>query len=433
VADPGKAPARRWPLGWLPDFHRRPLQTLAQLRRRYGSPVRFFIGPWPLWLVSEPEQVGTVLTASPAAVHKGPGMDAANPLLGAGLFLAEGDAWIGERRRLAPCLAWDRLASGVPAMLAFTASTVAAWPAGIPWEATAAMADISLGWALGLLLGVDPDAVADERPAVRAAVRDLLEFFYRRSRSWYRPPYHWRGFNRAYWRAGRQLTERLGQWRQRAGHGLAPGIWACLDGQPADQAEALTLLLAGQETTGLALAWALALMADHPAVAARVREEALTAWDGSAQGFHPDRLPWARAVFLEAIRLYPPVWLISRTLRRPQALGGLTLPAESHLLISPWVVQRDGAHFADPDRFAPQRWLTRDPWREQPFAYLPFGAGVRRCPGQVLAVWEGTAVLAHLMRRWRVAWAGPARPRPAARLNLVPAGGVWLRLEPVAT
>jgi cytochrome P450 len=176
----------------------------------------------------------------------------------------------------------------------------------------------------------------------------------------------------------------------------------------------MTLLLAGHETTANALAWALHLLATHPEAQLRAGE------DG----------PYVRAVWQEALRLFPPAWLQTRRLTEPDEVCGQRLPAGSMLVFSPWVVHRDPRWWPEPDRFRPERWL--DPAPERPrFAYFPFGGGPRQCIGNDFADLEGRAVLDAVLRRWRLAPAPDAPPVvPQPLVTLRPHFGVTLRVEP---
>ncbi len=138
-----------------------------------------------------------------------------------------------------------------------------------------------------------------------------------------------------------------------------------------------------------------------------------------------DRLPYTQAVFRESLRLYPPVWALARIATRPYELGPYRVPERGTIVTSQWVVQRRAAYFADPLRFAPERWLEGPP--PQAGAYFPFAAGARMCIGERFAMLEGTLVLAAIGRRWRVE-PGPATPHIDARFTLRPRDGLPARV-----
>jgi cytochrome P450 len=164
--------------------------------------------------------------------------------------------------------------------------------------------------------------------------------------------------------------------------------------------EAMTLFLAGHETTANALAWSWHLLAQHPDVYARVREEA----DGVLGGRTPTfadlpELAYTLQVFKETMRLYPPAHTIGRQATRPVELGGYELAAGSVVLISPYVMHRRPDYFPDPERFDPERFTPEAEERLPRFAYMPFGGGPRICIGNHFALMEGHLLLAALAQR----------------------------------
>ena len=182
------------------------------------------------------------------------------------------------------------------------------------------------------------------------------------------------------------------------------------DRQVRDQV--MTLLLAGHETTAMALTWALAAIDQAPAVRAELEAE----WDARPEappaGQLADALPLTMAVLAETLRLWPPSWMFSRRVLEPVVLGGRTVPVGTMCLVSPALLHRDPRWWAEPERFQPDRWLRRVPGEADRFdpkapgqprgAYLPFGAGPRMCIGEQFAWSEAATMLAELGRTWRL-------------------------------
>jgi cytochrome P450 len=167
--------------------------------------------------------------------------------------------------------------------------------------------------------------------------------------------------------------------------------------------EALTLLLAGHETTATALTWTWYLLAQHPAVEAAMHRELDTVLAGRLPTV--DDLPhlvYTRLVFTEALRLYPPAWLMTRRAQGPHQIGDYTLPAGSFILISPYITHHDPRFFPDPEAFQPQRWDSAKARTHTRFAFFPFGAGPRQCIGEGFAWMEGVLVLATLAQQWHM-------------------------------
>jgi cytochrome P450 len=177
--------------------------------------------------------------------------------------------------------------------------------------------------------------------------------------------------------------------------------------------EAMTLFLAGHETTANALAWAWWLLAQHPDVTGALAAE-LTAVLG-------DRLPTAadvpalrftRDVIAETLRLYPPAWVVGREAHTPTALGGWPIPVRGIVIASPLLMHRNARFWREPDAFRPERWSNGETAELPKFAYFPFGGGNRVCIGESFAWTEAVLVLATIARRWQFT--------PAPGLTTVP-------------
>jgi len=182
--------------------------------------------------------------------------------------------------------------------------------------------------------------------------------------------------------------------------------------------EAMTLFLAGHETTANALAWTWYLLGGSPDAEARLHEEI-----GGVLG---DRLPtvadipaltWTEQVVTESMRLYPPAWMVGRRASEPFAFRAYVAPARSILILSQWVVHRDPRWYAEPDAFVPERWTGAFRSALPPFAYFPFGGGPRRCIGEPFAWMELVLLVATIAQQWTFVRAGPAVPQALVTLR----------------
>jgi cytochrome P450 len=198
--------------------------------------------------------------------------------------------------------------------------------------------------------------------------------------------------------------------------------------------EALTLLIAGHETTANALTWTWYLLSQNPEVEARMHAEIDSALGGKSPGFDDvPSLPYTSGVFAESLRLYPPAWAIGRRAREDYSIGGYAIPAKSILLMSPWVVHRDPRWWPEPERFNPDRWQPDEVATRPKFAYFPFGGGARVCIGERFAWAEGVLVLATIAQRWKMRLV-PGHPvETRAVITLRPKYGMKMTLEPRAT
>jgi len=179
---------------------------------------------------------------------------------------------------------------------------------------------------------------------------------------------------------------------------------------------ALTLLLAGHETTAVALCWTLFLLSQHPAIEARLESEIDSALQGGAPGPGDlERLPYLQRVLSESMRLYPPAWAVGRLAQEDVELSAGIVRRGETVILSQWVIHRDAALWPDPLRFDPDRF-QRPPVHR--FAYFPFGGGPRVCIGDCFAWTELGLLLATLVQRFRFRLAEGHRIEPSPRVTL---------------
>jgi cytochrome P450 len=180
--------------------------------------------------------------------------------------------------------------------------------------------------------------------------------------------------------------------------------------------EALTLFIAGHETTANALTWTWYLLSQNPGAEQRLHEEldrVLSAGEAPTVE-HLPKLVFTERVVAESMRLYPPAWAIGRKSLRDCTIGTYTIPAGSLVLINVFGLHHDGRFFAEPERFDPDRWEPGQKENRHPYSYVPFGGGIRRCIGENFAWMEEVLVLATLARKWRL------RLVPGQRIGMNP-------------
>src|SRR5258708_31688021 len=179
--------------------------------------------------------------------------------------------------------------------------------------------------------------------------------------------------------------------------------------------ETLTMLMAGHETTAHALTWTWYLLSQHPHAEQKLHAELDTVLQGRMPRIDDlEALPYNRMVFSEAMRLYPPVWIVARRNPNAWSLGKFTFPAGSFIFISQYLMQRDARFFSDPDHFDPERWTPEAAAQRPRYSYFPFGGGPRQCIGEGFAWAVGLLVLASLAQHWRLSLA------PGQRIDLEP-------------
>jgi cytochrome P450 len=192
--------------------------------------------------------------------------------------------------------------------------------------------------------------------------------------------------------------------------------------------EAVTLLLAGHETTALALSWTVYLLGQHPGVEAQVAAEVAEVVGSRAASVEDlPRLRFTDQVVTEAMRIYPPAWVIGREAVEDCEIGGYPVPTGTTILISPWVIHRASIHFDEPMEFRPDRWSGGLARHLPRFAYLPFGGGPRICIGNRFATMEAVLILATLMQRFRLELQREREVVPFPSITLRPKGGIWVK------
>jgi cytochrome P450 len=193
--------------------------------------------------------------------------------------------------------------------------------------------------------------------------------------------------------------------------------------------EALTLFLAGHETTANALTWTWWFLSQRPDAEERLHAELDDVLADRAPSIDDlSRLPFTEAVFSESIRLRPPAWAIGRTAVAEHRAGAYLVPAGSTVVVSPWLLHRDPRWWSEPRAFRPERWLSDDPKRPRS-AFMPFGAGPRMCIGEPFARLEGALLLACIARRWAFRARRGFEPELQAVVTLRPRGGLPMRAE----
>jgi cytochrome P450 len=434
-------------------------RALTALRDRYGQLVRVPLGPQTLHLLSDPDAINDVLISSAknfdSDIVGGSGASGEREaplarLLGQGLLTSTGQHHRKQRKLLQPLFHRQRVAGYADAFAEIAEDRADRWSAGQRVDALVEMVELTLAVVTRTIFDValDSDVTRTVRTALPRNDGPLRYAMMPGGALLSRLPLP----SNLQFIRGREaldaVVHRLITERRRAGatgSDLLSLLIAATDadtGEPmTDQQirdEVLTLLMAGHDTTANALAWALHLLGENPASAARLESEVDDVLGDRLPGFADlPRLPWTRAVLNEAMRIYPPVWTVARRALAPHTLLGHEVPADATVMMSAWVVHRDPRWWPAPERFAPQRWVERAPdgatdnltgtalVAERPrFSYFPFGGGPRQCIGNEFALLEGAVVLATLARRWRLEPVPGSKVTPQAKIIVRPKGGL---------
>jgi cytochrome P450 len=412
------------------------------LTERYGDLVYFEFGPQPMFLVNNPDYIRDVFVTHNRKFMKGEGLQRAKRLLGEGLLTSEGEFHLRQRRLAQPAFHRQRIAGYAATMVEYAGRACDRWRAGETRDVAREMMRLTLAIAGKTLFDANVEGEADE---IGKALTTTFELFntltlpFRQLLERLPLPASKR-FVKARERLDatiyRIINERRAGGEDRGD--LLSMLIAARDeegdgsGMTDEQLrdEAMTIFLAGHETTANALTWTWYLLSQHPEIEARFHAEVDQALKGAlptAEDF--PRLRYTEMVFAEAMRLYPPAWVIGRRALGDFQIDGYKIPARSILLISPYVTHHDARFFPDPYRFDPERWSPEARESRPKFSYFPFGGGPRVCIGESFAWMEGALVLATIAQRFRMRLAPghPVEMRPLVTLR--PKHGMRMILE----
>ena len=424
-------------LAALRRFRRDPIGLLEEAAA-YGDVSALRLPRFPVVLLNHPDLVREVLVGSNRAFRKGPTMQAAKRMIGDSLLTTEGEEHRRQRRLIQPLFHHERIAGYADDMVELADRAADRWRDGQPLDAHTEMGRLTLAVVSRTLFGTD--LPAEESRAIAGALSGTLAQFdrvfspllpiterlplpaTRRFRAAHetfdRLVYGLIERRRAEGATGDDLLSMLLR-AQEAGAGMT-------DTQVRD--EAITLFIAGHETTSNALTWTWYLLSRQPDVR--------SAWHAELDEVLGDRppaaadlarLPLTDAVLHEAIRLYPPAWAMGRTALEVHRAGGFEIPAGATVVVSPWLLHRDARWFPDPLSFRPERWPAGP---EPRHAYVPFGAGPRMCIGEPFAWMEAALLLATIGRRWELDPSRDARVELQPVVTLRPRHGMAMTARP---
>ncbi|MGH9737577.1 MAG: cytochrome P450 [Candidatus Acidiferrales bacterium] len=419
-------------LGAALDLRDDPLNSMRRMARQYGDIVRFTVMNRERILLNHPDLIYQVLVLQHSKFHKSElTRRITGRMLGQGLLISEGDFWRRQRRLVQPAFHRGRVNGYASTMLDLAEAHIRDWRDGDRRNIAEEMMALTLGIAVRTLFG---STLPGEAADIGRAMTFLMRYSLRRQRSPVRIPETWptpknRRANRELAFVGSLVYSIISE-RQAAGNGHHNDLLALLmsamddDGSQMTRQqlhdEAMTLFIAGHETTAQMLSWTWYALSENSAAEGKLYGELRTVLHGnplSPADFA--RLPYLRAVMNEVLRLYPPAYIMARENVEPCQLGGYEFSPGTTILFSQWVSHRDPRFFDDPDAFRPERWLDGLEDRLPPGAYYPFGAGPRRCIGEGFALLEAATVIATIARRFsfRLLPGRPVIPEPLVTLR----------------
>lgn len=431
--------------GSMKEARERPLELLLEVTRTYGDVSQIRMGPIRLVILNHPDHVKRVLQEKSSTYGRPPFVKLMRRVVGNGLLFSEGDFWRRQRRTMQPMFHRERVAGFARTMGQVVSARIQAWRARAteaPLDVSREMAHLTFAIVGRTLFSTDLSGEASE---LGAAIQFVLRWLDDRNSD----PVAWPLFvptaeNRRFRAAQRLFADTTARMiAERRATRVDPGdllsmLLAARDPETGEgmsdrqiHDEVFTFLVAGYETTSAALEWTLMLLAQHPDAQERVRAEQRAVCGARAP--MPDDLPsmpFTRRVIDESLRLYPPVFGLSRRVVEDDEIAGYRIPEGAQVLVSPFAVHRHPELWERPDAFDPERFATERAKDRPRYAHFPFGGGPRQCIGNAFAIMELQVLLPAMLGAFRFALAEGADLTPQPRMTLRPRGPMRMHLAP---
>jgi cytochrome P450 len=438
-------------LGSVFPAWRDPLKLMVESREAYGDVVRFRFGPLDYFLIVDPDVLRHVLVDNAKTYQKSRNYLGLKVVLGNGLLTSEGDFWRRQRKLSQPAFHRAHLSAFATAMSGATRDMLDRWRSHRLGSESGFCVHEEMMRLTFRIVGLtlfSADVDGDARDVGRA-LTTALQWANEQAESLFPiPPYIPTPRNIRFQRAMKTLDgivyRLIADRRARAAKGGEHGndllgmLMAAVDDDASvmtDQQlrdEIITMVLAGHETTANLLSWTFMLLAQHPEVESRLRDEA-TRVLGDRDPVLEDvrQLEYTKLVLDELLRLYPPAWMYERQSIAPDVLGGYEAKAGTIVGVCPYVLHRHPKFWENPEAFDPERFRPERAEKRPRYAYLPFGGGARTCIGNHFAMMEAQIILAMIVRQEKLHLEAGHPIVPHAEITLRPRHGIRVKREPV--
>ncbi len=441
-SSPPPGPKTRLISGVMRAYQDDPLGFTTRCAREFGDIVSARFLYVPCFFIYHPDHIEQVLVTQQRNFIKSVSLQTPfmRRLVGNGLLSSEGEFWKRQRRLAQPAFHRERINAYSQTMTAYTERMIASWQSGETRDLHEDMMQLTLEIVAKTLFDAD---VTDTAREVGQLLSVIVEpFSYQASFKWILDNRLPTPANRRFHRTAQRLddivfgiiNERRATKSDRGD--LLSMLLAAQDddgSQMTDQQlrdEAMTLFLAGHETTALTMSWAWYLLAQNPAVEARLVAELETVLGGRTPTINDlPALKYADQIIKEVMRLYPPAYAMGRQALQEFELGGYRIPAKAQIFFFQYVTHRDPRYFDEPERFKPERW-TDEFVRQLPrYAYFPFGGGPRLCIGNSFAMMETVLLLTTIAQKFKLRLEPGQTITPLPGITLRPGNGVKMILE----
>jgi cytochrome P450 len=428
---------KRWSLGPLNNGD--PLGYFTKIVREYGDVVALRVLNFRILLINHPNDIEDVLVNHPRKFVKGRVLQANKRVFGKGLLTSEGDFWLRQRRLAQPAFHRARIAGYASTMVEYTERLLHEWQNGEERDIHKEMMRLTLQIVGKTLFDADVERDAQD---VGKSLELLLELGANFRRTIFIPQWLPTPTNLRFERAIRQIEKvlyRIIAEKRASGRDAGDLLSMLLAAQDEDGSrmtdqqlrdEAITLFLAGHETTANALSWTWWLLAQNPAAEAKLHAELDSVLAGRPPSLEDlSKLAYTNHVVTESLRLYPPAWGTARTAIQDLEIAGYSVPKGSGVSFVQWTVHRDPRWYDAPEEFRPERWDGDLLKRIPRFAYFPFGGGPRQCIGNSFALMEAALILATVAQQYRFRLVEGHPVTPLASITLRPRHGIRVTLE----
>ena len=439
LSPPG--PRARFPGHMMVEFLRRRLPFMVESAAKYGDIVFFKVGNERIYLFSHPDLIRDVLVTNQKNFVKSRALVRAKRVLGEGLLTSEGEFHLRQRRLAQPAFHRDRIATYGRSMVDYAARTSSRWRDSEQLDIHDEMMKLTLAIVARTLFSADVEKEATEigealTVAFEAFNVGILPF----SEILEKLPLRYiKRFEAARARLDATIYRIIDE-RRSSGEDRGDLLSMLLLAQDTEgdgggmtntqlRDEAMTIFLAGHETTANALSWTWYLLSQYPEVEERFHQEIDAIGDRLPQSEDLPNLSYTRMILAESMRLYPPAWAVGRRALNDFEANGYLIPARSMVLMSQYIVHRDPRFYPDPERFDPERWRPEIAAARPKFSYFPFGGGTRICLGEQFAWMEGILALATIGRHWRMRYLDDSPPEIEPMITLRPKSPLSVRVE----
>lgn len=432
--------------GNLAKFNSDPLGFFTNSAKEYGDIVYLpdlQLSGSRVYMLNHPDYIEAALVTKSSHFSKNQQvLGNLQRLFGNGIIVSEGDFWRRQRRLIQPGFHRDRISNYTNIMVNYTNRMLAKWEHGEIRDISHEMTRLTMEIVAKTLFDAN---LTGKGEGVGSALTTIMKYFDKRTSNLILallPDSFPIPDNLRYKKAVQSLDNiihEIIEQRRASSEDKGDLLSMLMHIQDEDGSrmtnqqlrdEVMNIFLAGNETTSLALTWTFYLLSQHPEVEAKLATE-LQSVPTSLTVADIPRLPYTEMVVMEAMRLYPPGWFISRTVIQECEIDGYLLPVGTSVIMSQWVMHRDPRYFEKPEVFIPERWADGLAKKIPTYAYFPFGGGPRVCIGRSFAIMEAVLLLATIVRRFRLTLTPDYKVTPWPSFTLRPKNGLNMLLSKV--